>query len=137
VCGDFAVGKTSLRRKFMGETFTNQYLQTLGVDISTKTIDFENGWSLRLQIWDFSGQPAFQIIRKRFLLGVAGVLYIFDLTRKETLLNLLYWVDEIRTNVNQTDIPVILIGNKVDLKEFPVHQNDVNQFIETLDHGRF
>ncbi|MHA2254305.1 MAG: GTP-binding protein, partial [Candidatus Kariarchaeaceae archaeon] len=40
LCGDFRVGKTSLRKNYMGQSFNTQYMQTLGIDISTKTFEF-------------------------------------------------------------------------------------------------
>ncbi|MHA2089498.1 MAG: Rab family GTPase [Candidatus Kariarchaeaceae archaeon] len=137
LCGDFRVGKTSLRKNFMGQSFNAQYMQTLGIDISTVELDFGDDTSFILQIWDFSGQPAFQFIRKKFLLGVSGILYVFDQTRAETLSNLTKWVDEIRIGTEDKDLPVILLGNKVDLDEVSINQGDVTEFINGLDQNTF
>ena len=38
--GDGSVGKTSLRRRFMGQFMDNNYIQTIGSDLSVKTIKF-------------------------------------------------------------------------------------------------
>lgn len=112
-------------------------MQTLGIDISTKTFDFGKEQSFLLQIWDFSGQPAFQFIRQKFLLGVSGILYVFDLAREETLQNLPTWIEEIRRGTKKANIPFILLGNKADLDEISVHQGAVDDFIKSIDDELF
>ncbi len=38
--GDFSVGKTSLIRRFVERKFSENYLSTVGVTISKKTVEF-------------------------------------------------------------------------------------------------
>ncbi|MGL5074895.1 MAG: Rab family GTPase, partial [Waterburya sp.] len=40
--GDFNVGKTSLIRRFVEDKFSDQYLSTVGVKVSRKSIDIKN-----------------------------------------------------------------------------------------------
>ena len=49
--GAFAVGKTSLVRRYVHEVFDERYTTTLGVRIDTKTVDLVSG-SVKLIIWD-------------------------------------------------------------------------------------
>ena len=37
-CGDGEVGKTSLRKRYMGEDFSSKYMVTIGADLSIKDI---------------------------------------------------------------------------------------------------
>ncbi|MBK8429800.1 MAG: hypothetical protein IPL28_00260 [Chloroflexi bacterium] len=49
--GDFAVGKTSLVRRFVEGRFDDRYLSTIGVKISRKTITRAE-YILNLLVWD-------------------------------------------------------------------------------------
>ena len=48
--------------------------------------------------------------------GSLGALLIFDLTNWATFEHLPGWIEEVRENV-KTEIPILLVGNKADLRE--------------------
>ena len=112
--GDGAVGKTSLRRRYLGKGFNQSHLMTIGADFASTNIDVD-GEILNTQIWDLAGQRNFQMIRQRFLLGSHGALIVFDVTNKGSFLSLKNWLNELWTVNRRTDIPLLFIGNKVDL----------------------
>ncbi|MFX0182726.1 MAG: ADP-ribosylation factor-like protein, partial [Candidatus Hodarchaeota archaeon] len=69
--GDGAVGKTSIRRRYMGEGFRADFMATMGADfayLKTKVDDNEIEW----QIWDLAGQPAFRNVMKAYYRGSMG-----------------------------------------------------------------
>ena len=114
--GDGAVGKTSLRRTFMGKSFRENYILTIGADFSIKDLDFE-GYPVKLQIWDLAGQPRFSDVRGAYYMGCYGAVVVFDITRPNTFSNIDYWINElIKFNDNKL-VPMIIIGNKSDLRE--------------------
>jgi len=134
--GDEAVGKTSIRRTFMGENFKTQHLTTLGADFAIKTINVDVNQkkiSAKVQIWDIAGQDSFKRIRSNFLKNTKGVLLVFDITREETFQNLLNWLMEV-WKVNKTvDIPVLVIGNKIDLDSLRVVDGKmINKFLDEI-----
>lgn len=106
--GEGAVGKTSLRLKFMGKTTGDSYIATLGADFSIKRLS-----NATLQIWDIAGQHRFRDIISRFFLGAHGAIVVFDVTRPETFDQLSYWIDHLWTITGP--IPFVLLGNKIDL----------------------
>ncbi len=112
--GHFGVGKTSLIRRFVENTFSEDYKVTIGVHISKKTIEIsDNKTSVSLVIWDLEGQDDIKKTRTSYLLGTHGFIYVFDLSRPETFKNLkseLSFLSE-----NYKNIPVKVVGNKVDL----------------------
>ncbi|MCT7948515.1 GTP-binding protein [Ancylothrix sp. C2] len=85
--GDFGVGKTSLIRRFVDGQFSDQYLSTVGVKISRKTVEIiENEKrDVQLLIWDLEGHTKFKGIAPTYLQGAAGVLVVADVTRSETI----------------------------------------------------
>ncbi|MFB2937613.1 Rab family GTPase [Aerosakkonemataceae cyanobacterium BLCC-F154] len=88
--GDFGVGKTSLIRRFVERQFSDQYLSTVGVKISRKTIELaakseEKAQNLQLMIWDLEGHTKFKAIAPSYLQGASGAIIVADVTRQETI----------------------------------------------------
>ncbi|MHA1466629.1 MAG: Rab family GTPase [Promethearchaeota archaeon] len=114
--GAAAVGKTSLVQRFIKNRFAANYKLTVGVDILTKDVEFGPSEIATLSIWDIGGQQRFEFIRSTFYKGAAGALLVFDLTREQTYTETRKWLTEIRQFAG-SDIPFVLIGNKLDLIE--------------------
>jgi small GTP-binding protein len=114
--GDFAVGKTSLVRRFIYNLFDDRYLSTIGVKVSRKTVDVPIGddlLELNLMIWDLAGSDEFNQARKSYLRGAAGALLVCDLTRPQTLSSLqAYAADLLDMN---PDARFVVAANKRDL----------------------
>ena len=113
--GDGAVGKTSLRNKYMavpGQEFTGDYLLTIGVDFSTKDIT-KAGQQFKCQIWDLAGQERFKFLQDKFLKGTQGILFVFDVNRMESLESAIDWFYEVEKEVKKP-VPVFILANKVD-----------------------
>lgn len=112
--GDFAVGKTSLVRRYIEGRFDDKYLSTIGVKISRKVLE-RDGYTLNLLVWDLAGSEDFKEIRQRYLLGASAVCIVCDLTRAETLTSLERYAAQLREN--DARMAIVLAGNKVDLVE--------------------
>lgn len=116
--GDFAVGKTSLVRRFVYDMFDDKYLSTIGVKVSRKTLAVtvnDQPADLTLMLWDLAGSEEFDRVRASYLLGAAGAVLVCDLTRPETLLNLAGYANDLLQNQPKTKI--VLAANKSDLTE--------------------
>jgi small GTP-binding protein len=84
------VGKTSLIRRFVDRQFSDQYLSTVGVKISRKTVDLsgretQGKNNLQFLIWDLEGHTKFKAIAPSYLQGSSGVIVVADVSRLETL----------------------------------------------------
>lgn len=82
--GSFAVGKTSLIRRFVSGCFSEEYLTTVGVKIDRATVETDAG-PVQLLVWDLSGRDDFARVRQSHLAGASGFLFVADGTRKETV----------------------------------------------------
>ena len=83
--GSFAVGKTSLTRRFVSNEFSDDYLTTLGVKIERRDVEYGRTKTVNLMIWDLAGRDEFAQVQKSYLVGAAGLLFVADGTRRETL----------------------------------------------------
>ena len=113
ICGAGGVGKTAIVRRYVQNKFDHNYLLTVGMEPSNKIIDYKDGKSCNLLIYDVAGQERFQTLREVFFRGANGALLVFDLTRAKTVDDLITWHRQILDRVGQ--IPTFLIGNKSDL----------------------
>lgn len=128
--GDFAVGKTSLVRRYVEDRFSDKYLSTIGVKISRKTIARENHL-LNLLIWDLAGGDDFSKAGSSYLRGAAGALVVCDLSRAETLDALAYYSHQLR-EINETAV-LLFIGNKADLvDERKISDEELSQVAQTF-----
>ncbi|MHA2295869.1 MAG: GTP-binding protein [Candidatus Hodarchaeales archaeon] len=116
LAGDGSVGKTALRETYLGRGFQTNYLMTIGADFAVKTIDLE-GRTIKFQIWDLAGQDRFTEVRSVYYKGAHVALLLFDVTRPDTFDNLPSWIKEIWTHSGLKPIPIVILGNKADLRE--------------------
>ncbi|MFW9850907.1 MAG: Rab family GTPase [Candidatus Thorarchaeota archaeon] len=113
--GDGFVGKTSIRLKYLKGGFKRNYIPTLGVDFAQKLIQHE-GIPTNLVIWDIAGQALFQNLRKRYYDGASGVILVYSVIDKVAFANARKWLEEAAGFMEKLP-PLIIIGNKIDLRE--------------------
>ncbi|MHA1596289.1 MAG: Rab family GTPase [Candidatus Asgardarchaeia archaeon] len=112
--GDAAVGKTSIVKRYMTHTFKEDYLVTIGVQVSSKVFDFR-GIRARMILWDVAGQKAFNAVVPLYFQGADFALIVYDITNRRTFLNVRNWGERIKEE--SPNAVTILVGNKVDLND--------------------
>ena len=114
--------------RYVEGQFKERYKATIGVDIFSKNVG-----GAELQIWDLSGQEHFVSVRSKFYSKSDGALLVFDLTNQKSFDNLGTWVKEAVEGVG-SDIPMVILGNKIDLADLIViKDDDINEF--SSQHG--
>ncbi|PKO21344.1 MAG: GTP-binding protein [Chloroflexi bacterium HGW-Chloroflexi-1] len=97
--GDFAVGKTSLVRRFVYNRFDDKYISTIGVKVSRKVVAVPASGQvveLTMMLWDMSDSEELDAVRTSYLRGAAGAVLVCDLTRPETLERLLAYAEAVQ-----------------------------------------
>jgi len=117
IIGDPAVGKTSIRRKYLGETTLKEYIYTIGADFATKRIKISDNLTVQYQIFDLAGQQRFDKVRATFYSGCQAAILVYDVTDNNSLKNLPKWVKEAKKNSNGDIETFVIVGNKIDLKD--------------------
>ncbi|XP_046682710.1 ras-related protein Rab-35 [Homalodisca vitripennis] len=111
IIGDSDVGKSSLLVRFADNTFSGNYITTIGVDFKIRTVEVD-GEKVKLQIWDTAGQERFRTITSTYYRGTHGVIVVYDVTSGESFANVKRWLHEIEQNCEVVNR--ILVGNKND-----------------------
>ncbi|MHA1680904.1 MAG: Rab family GTPase [Promethearchaeota archaeon] len=131
--GDQNVGKTSLILRHAENKFKENYLPTLGVSITSSSVDLPlRKATVNFSTWDFGGQSYFRRVRLSYYAGAQASFIIFDLTNRKSFENVLKWnVEKKKLSGN---IITILLGNKNDLVDKRVvTQEEALQFAN--EHG--
>ncbi len=113
--GDGAVGKTSIRRNYLGDEFIEGHIATIGVDLATKRVIFDKK-VVKFIIWDLAGQPSFAQVRGHYYHGCNGIMLVYSVIDRESFDNASKWLVEAYRNMGPLP-PTIIIGNKTDLRE--------------------
>ena len=85
-------GKSSFMSYYLNQTASSSYTPTLGVDTGKKMIENKNGSVSNINIWDFSGKLDFLDIRNEFYKDANVVLLFMDLSNKNSIDSLDYWI---------------------------------------------
>lgn len=117
VLGHFGVGKTSLIRRFVTDTFSDNYKVTIGVHITKKVVEITTDKAVSFILWDLEGTDDLSSLRKSFLLGTHGVVFVFDVSRPSTFQNLNEDLKDVDKKI--TNVPLLVVGNKLDLVVLP------------------
>lgn len=113
--GDAGVGKTSLMWRFSDDVFNHTYISTIGIDFKLRTIDVQ-GQKVRLQVWDTAGQERFHAISVSYYRTAAGIMLVYDITRRRSFENIAKWLRKIDEHAKE-DVIKLLIGNKCDMEQ--------------------
>ena len=113
--GEGQVGKTSIIYRYIDDTFTSNYLATIGIDSKFKKIKLASGEEIKVKILDTAGQERFQSIAANYIKKADGIVFVYGITKAYTFTNLEKWLSNIDEVAN--DKPCLLIGNKSDMND--------------------
>jgi small GTP-binding protein len=129
IVGDFGVGKSTLLHRFLEKRFLSNVESTIGSNFFLKNVKIPETKSfITLQIWDLAGQDHFKWVRRAFYKGAKGIIYVFDLTRKETFDHIKNWKEEVENTSGF--ISNVLVGNKCDLNDNKIISPEETNFLK-------
>ncbi len=130
------VGKTSLIIRYVKNVFGDDYLKTIGTNIYTKTVPFEEG-KVKLIIQDIMGEIEFKTVQEGALKESTGAIAVVDITRPESLDVLLNdWIPRYE-RISDEDNPVLLAVNKFDLEEKNITAEHLESVYSQFEHVIF
>lgn len=118
--GEYEVGKTCLIKKYVFNQFSDNYVCTIGTNVTKKKIKIRDPKTkkpmfVQLMIWDIMGRKGLrQLLQQAFYFGAQGIIGVCDNTRETTLSDLDFWIDDIHSVAKE--IPTVLLGNKCDIE---------------------
>ena len=140
VVGNSGTGKTSFVNKWIKDSFDETYKATIVSEFSYKIVEYKEK-SYKIQLWDLAGMDQNICITKIFSKDSHGCIVLSDITDEKTLTECVKWkntVDETTKFLDGTNIPAILIRNKVDLlEENNENDNDEDMIKDFCEKNKF
>ncbi|KAF4108159.1 ras-related protein Rab-38b [Onychostoma macrolepis] len=116
VIGDLGVGKTSLIKRYVHQTYSTNYRATIGVDFALKVLNWDSE-TVRLQLWDIAGQERFGNMTRVYYREAMGAFIVFDVSRPTTFEAVSKWKEDLDSKLilsNGQSIATVLLANKCD-----------------------
>ncbi|CAO3695483.1 unnamed protein product [Rhizopus stolonifer] len=116
ILGSQGVGKTSIAEQFLARSFSPNSTSTIGACFMAKKLTIDNS-RVSLQIWDTAGQALSRKIcamAPMYYRGAQAALLVYDITSRESFEELHSWVEELRRNMTE-ELIIVVVANKLDL----------------------
>ncbi|XP_016348910.1 ras-related protein Rab-38-like [Sinocyclocheilus anshuiensis] len=116
VIGDLGVGKTSIIKRYVHQTYSTNYRATIGVDFALKVLNWDSE-TVRLQLWDIAGQERFGNMTRVYYREAMGAFIVFDVSRPTTFEAVSKWKEDLDSKLilsNGQSIATVLLANKCD-----------------------
>ena len=131
IIGKSGSGKTSFVNRWINNTFTGIHKSTIISEYGSKTIKYKNN-IYKINLWDIAGQDHYATLIKDFCKDAKGCITMSDIMVPSTLTDAVNWkknLDENQTLPDGSNIPNILIQNKIDLvNEDELNKNYIEEF---------
>ena len=135
--GEGKVGKTSLINVFFDKEFKENLERTEKGESFSKAIKINNT-KLNISIWDTMGQEEFRSISKSLIKDSNIVIFVYDITRRETFLELNFWLNAVSEELKRDEVIFGVAANKIDLfTESQVETTEAEEYAEQKINGLF
>ncbi len=117
IIGSEEVGKSTLVDNFCNIDLATSYKPTIGISIKEKSLQISKNYNVSLILFDLGGLKSFVKVRKFYYKCAQAILLLFDYAKPETFKDVTKWIEEVQHFIGDQTIPIILIGNKIDLSK--------------------
>jgi small GTP-binding protein len=116
ILGEGSVGKTSMISNLKGNKFEETGLSTTGIDFYNDEATFD-GNKYKFKIFDTAGQERYRSISSQQIKVADGFMVVYAVNLRNSFEQIRWWVDTIEEEADITKKPVMLVANKVDIKD--------------------
>ena len=128
ILGDSGVGKSSLLKRAVQNSFNETYQATVGFEFLL--LHFKvNELKIKFQIWDTCGQETYRSLVQGFYHNSSLAILVYDISQKNSFDNLQTWLKDLKQHTEE-ELPIFVAGNKNDLEK-NVETQEVNDFSKT------
>jgi small GTP-binding protein len=130
--GDTQVGKTCIIANLVGNTFKLSSPPTIGAAFQTHVMATPQG-PITMQLWDTAGQEKYRALAPMYYRSADVAILVYDVTQLDSFEAMEQWSNELAEKA-PPNLQLIIVGNKVDLKDDRVVQTEAAQQW-TKDHN--
>jgi small GTP-binding protein len=121
--GNLGVGKTALVLRLIGMEFSHNYEPTIGVDLALLQKE-----SIRLQMWELSGDKRFKFITKSLYKSASIIIYALDSTKDTEENKRIFWEFKEEISPIAPIFSQMIVFTKSDDKDSKLSQDYLKKF---------
>ena len=127
VIGDSEVGKSSFIRRFLEDKFSDSPINSKELELKNKILIIDNQ-KIVFHVWDGLKNAALnKTTNNELSIRVQGIIIIYDVTSTISFESLNFYINEVRKKCGN-DMPILIIGNKIDLDERLISEEQGENF---------
>ena len=134
--GESEVGKTRISNTYLGKDLDEYTLSTIGIESYMDTATFD-GIEYKFKIYDTAGQERYRSISKSTIKITDGFLIVFSVANKKSFELINYWYESIQEVIDIKKKVLILIGNKIDLPDREVSNEEALEYAKAKNMKYF
>ncbi|XP_028102714.1 ADP-ribosylation factor-like protein 8c isoform X2 [Camellia sinensis] len=115
-------GKTSLVNAIATGGYSEDMIPTVGFNMRKVTKG-----NVTIKLWDLGGQQRFRSMWERYCRGVSAILYVVDAADRDSVPISRSELHDLFTKPSLAEIPLLVLGNKIDKSEALTKQALVDQ----------
>ena len=127
ILGEGQVGKSSMISTLKGNKFEETGISTTGIDFYNDEAIFD-GNKYKFKIFDTAGQERYRSISSQQIKVADGFMVVYAVNLPQSFEQIRWWIDTIEDETDITKKPVMLVANKVDIKERIITHNQGYEF---------
>ena len=127
ILGEKTVGKTSLVSVFLGQGFNETQISTVGIDTVSNIASFD-GTKYLFKIYDTAGQDRYDTIASSTIKLSDGFILVYSVDNRDSLKKISKWIVSIENKVNRDEKVIILVGNKIDIDNREITEEEGQKF---------
>ena len=118
IIGDSQTGKTNLISVYKGVGFFESITPTIGIDSYSIELTSPKNINYKLKIIDTAGQEQYDSLTLNTFKKCRGLILVYSIDNENSFNNIKNkWIEKIKDSFDITKTPIILVGNKKDLKD--------------------
>ena len=126
VIGDPEVGKTSFIKRFLSNEYSDKPINTKDLELKNKLLEIDNQ-KIYFNLWDgLINSKQKKTTKTELSVRVQGIAIIYDVSNYTSFNSLEFYIKEVKETCG-SDMPIIIIGNKIDLERI-VDQEEAENF---------
>jgi Rab family protein len=123
IVGDYGVGKTALFKQIEKSIPGAEQKPSIRLELIEFTRMIE-GQEITVNMYDIPGRELSNEYRSKHYLNTNGALVVYDITSPHSFRHTPFWIEELMNYSGFGNIPVVIVGNKSDMRE--VSQRTLN-----------
>jgi Ras-related protein Rab-6A len=130
-CGSAGVGKTTIFKRILEHEVDQTSSATMGAACASTHV-LVNGQTIPLTLWDTAGQEEYRSLVNLYFRCTAVAVIVFDLSEPSTFEAVPQWHADLVAQSGDSDPDIILVGNKLDIRDRKVTEEQVETLLDDI-----